>query len=413
MSRFHSKGKRRRERKAEIKAARRLQEPKIDIAWRQVPGDLLRWGELISAHRSALVRKITVSAGFAIGAFVIGLLLAPLIVEFILTGRSAAARVNGEEISFNEFARASDFARYRATRDLNALAKYHDARATDDEVTRLAVQQAIEARRIDLLTVDYQTVDDLITGRLLRERALADGYEIPAEALDAELESILSPSEAFPAGSVTPPDVADDRLLPVRLDEMLANLGLDRDTFGDIVTDAILNRHYVALAKEGVPDRLPQAHLRYIIAPSQEAGHAVVARYRAGESWEDLARELSTPERDLVDGGDLGFAPIDLFDPLYAKAAGDLEAGQVSEIQAVGAEFYVILLVEWDADRALTSEQRDRLETNAETDFRTQLLEDVEIEYLLTAESLEWAGRHGLRNVGEVDPSLGPSPFQR
>jgi parvulin-like peptidyl-prolyl isomerase len=412
MSRFHSKSKRRRERKVEIKAARRLQEPKVDIRWRQVPGDLLRWGELISAHRSALARKITVSAGFAIAAFVIGLLLAPLMTEFIFTGRSAAARVNGEELSLSEFARASDFARYRATRDLNALAAYRDALASEDEVTLVAVQQAIEARRIDLLTVAFQAVDDLITGRLLQEKAQADGYEIPAAELDAEREAVLSSAGAFPAGITSPPDGADDRPLPVRVDEMLANLGLDRDTFEDILIGAVLNRHYVALAQEGVPDRLPQAHLRYIIAPSQEAGDAVVSRYRAGENWEELAQELSTPARDLVDGGDLGFVPVDLFDSRYSEAARDLDEGQVSEPQAVGAEFYVILAIEWDDDRVLTSEQRDRLETNAESDFRTQLFEAAEVEYLLTADGLEWAERHGLRNVGELDPAAEASPFQ-
>jgi parvulin-like peptidyl-prolyl isomerase len=412
MSRFHSKSKRRRERKVEIKAARRLQEPKVDIRWRQVPGDLLRWGELISAHRSALARKITVSAGFAIAAFVIGLLLAPLMIEFIFTGRSAAARVNGEELSLSEFARASDFARYRATRDLNALAAYRDALTSEDEVTLVAVQQAIEARRIDLLTVDFQAVDDLITGRLLQEKAQDDGYELPAAELDAEREAVLSSAGAFPAGITSPPDGADDRPLPVRVDEMLANLGLDRDTFEDILIGAVLNRHYVALAQEGVPDRLPQAHLRYIIAPSQEAGDAVVSRYRAGENWEELAQELSTPARDLVDGGDLGFVPVDLFDSRYSEAARDLDEGQVSEPQAVGAEFYVILLIEWDDDRVLTSEQRDRLETNAESDFRTQLFEAAEVEYLLTADGLEWAERHGLRNVGELDPAAEASPFQ-
>ncbi len=412
MSRFHSKSKRRRERKAEIKAARRLQEPKIDIRWQQVPGDLLRWGELIAAHRSALVRKITISAGFVIAAFVIGLLLAPLMIEFIFTGGSVAARVNGGEISMNEFARASDFARYRATRDLNTLAAYRDALASEEEVTLLAVQQAIEARRIDLLTVDFQAVDDLITGRLLQEKALADGYEIPDAELDAEREAVLCSAGAFPAGITSPPEAADDRPLPVRVDEMLANLGLDRDTFEDILIGTVLNRHYVALAKEGVPDRLPQAHLRYIIAPSQEAGDAVVSRYRAGENWEELAQELSTPARDLVDGGDLGFAPVDLFDPRYSEVAINLDEGQVSEPQAVGAEFYVILLIEWDDDRVLTSEQRDRLETNAESDFRTQLFEAAEVDYLLTADGLEWAERHGLRNVGELDPAAEASPFQ-
>ncbi len=410
MSRLHSKGKRRREQKAEIKAARRRQEPKIDIRWRQVPGDLLRWGQLINPHRSALVRKITVSAGIAIAAFVVGLLLAPLLIEFVFTGRSAAARVNREDISLNKFAKVSDFARYRAIRDLNALAEYRDMLAPGDETSLLAVQQAIEVRRIDLLSVDFQTVDDLMTARLLRDRAVADGYTIPAADRDAEREEILSSEAAFPDGH-SPPERVDNRPLAVRVDEMLANLGLDRDSFEEILSGRLLNRHYMTEAKEGVPERMTQAHLRYIIAPTQEAADAVVARHRAGESWDELARELSTPERDLVDGGDLGFVPVDLFDPRYAEAAGGLEAGQVSEPQTIGAEFYVILAVAWEDDRELTSEQRDRLETEAETKFRAGLFEDAELEYLLSSDALDWAGRHGLRNVGELDPSVAASPF--
>ena len=59
-----------------------------------------------------------------------------------------------------------------------------------------------------------------------------------------------------------------------------------------------------------------------------------------------------------------------------------------------------------ELDRVLTSEQRDRLETNAESEFRTQLFEAEEVDYLLTADGLEWAGRHGLRNVGEMPDNL-------
>lgn len=411
MSRFHSKGKRRREQKAELKASRRLQEPTFDIRWRQVPGDLLRWGELIRAHRAALVKKITVTAGIAIAAFAIGLLLAPLIIEFVITGRSASARVNGSDISLNEYARARDFARYRAIRDLNALAEYQATLAPDDLDALLAVQEAIDTRRIDLLSVDFLTVDDLLTARLLADRAIADHYEIPAWDLDAEREVMLSSARAFPPGVEFLREGTDDRPLPIRVDEMLADLGFDRDTFELLVRGAALSRYYESEAKAGIPEQVLQAHLRYIIAPSQEAADAVVARYRAGESWEDLAWELSTPQRDLVDGGDLGFIPVELFDSRYADAARGLQAGEISEPQPVGTEFYVILAVEWEDERALTAQQLSEMESKAESEFRSELFEGSEVEYLLSSDTLEWAGRHGLRNVGELDPSIGAGPF--
>ena len=38
-------------------------------------------------------------------------------------------------------------------------------------------------------------------------------------------------------------------------------------------------------------------------------------------------------------------------------------------------------------------------------------MEGAEIEYLLGADGIEWADRHGLRNVGELDPTLAAAPF--
>ena len=411
MSRFHSQGKRRRQRKDREKTARRLETPVIEVGWRQIPGDLRRWNRLIGAHRTAITRKLAIAAGTLIAAFVIGLLLAPLMVEFVIKGRTAAARVNGAGISLTEFARTRDFTRYRAIADLNALSAYRAVLSAGTDTTPALIDQVIQDRRIDLLSVDFTTIDDIVAGRLLRAQAAADGYVIPPADLDAEREAQLS-SPAPPSTSVGAPAVpGDPRPLPERVDEMLANLGLDRDIFENIVAGAVLDDHYADRARAEVPDSLRQGHLRFIVAPTLESAESVVARYRAGERWDDLAWELSTPARDLVDGGDLGFVPVDLFDPRYADAAAGLTPGEVSEPVAVIGEYYVLLAVEWQEDRSLTPEQLEQLREQAAEEQRSQLFEAAEIEYLLDTDAVEWAERHGLRNVGELDAAIAAPPF--
>jgi parvulin-like peptidyl-prolyl isomerase len=411
LSRFRSKGKERRERKAEQKASRRRQVPEFDVGWRKVPGDLRRWNQLIGAHRAALGRKLAVTGGTIIAAFVIGLLIAPLIVEFVILGRTPVARVNGAEISHSAFAATRDFTRYRAISDLNLMVDYRDGLPAEDIETRALIDQVIQDRRIDLLSVDFTTVDDMVVSRILQERAAAEGYVIPAEVLDAERESQLTALDLPVAIGAVAPESGDPRPLPERVDEMLAYLGFDRADFESIVTGAVLDRYYTGLARDAVPDASRQVHLRYIAAPTEEAAQSVVTRLAAGEAWDDLAGELSTPERNLVDGGDLGFSPIDLLDPFYTGAAVTLAAGEVSTSIAVGEEFHVLLAVAWEEERPLTANQIGQLQNTAATAFRSEFMEGAAIEYLLGANGIEWADRHGLRNVGELDATLAAAPF--
>ena len=411
MSRFRSKGKERRERKAELKASRRLQVPEFDVGWRKVPGDLRRWNQLIGAHRAALGRKLAVTGGTIIAAFVIGLLIAPLIVEFIILGRTPVARVNGADISHSEFAATRDFTRYRAISDLNLMVDYRDGLPAEDIETRALIDQLIQDRRIDLLSVDFTTIDDMVVSRILQERAAAEGYVIPADALDAERESQLTALGLPAAAGVPATESGDPRPLAERVDEMLAFLGFDRADFENIVAGEVLDRYYTGLARDAVPAAARQVHLRYIAAPSEEAAPSGVTRLAAGEAWDDLAGELSTPARDLVDGGDLGFSPIDLLDAFYTNAVATLGAGEVSAPIAVGEEFHVLLAVAWEEDRPLTADQIGLLQNTAATAFRSEFMEGAEIEYLLGADGIEWADRHGLRNVGELDPTLAAAPF--
>ena len=401
MSRFRSKGKERRERKAELKASRRLQVPEFDVGWRKVPGDLRRWNQLIGAHRAALGRKLAVTGGTIIAAFVIGLLIAPLIVEFIILGRTPVARVNGADISHSEFAATRDFTRYRAISDLNLMVDYRDGLPAEDIETRALIDQLIQDRRIDLLSVDFTTIDDMVVSRILQERAAAEGYVIPADALDAERESQLTALGLPAAAGVPATESGDPRPLAERVDEMLAFLGFDRADFENIVAGEVLDRYYTGLARDAVP----------AAARQEEAAQSVVTRLAAGEAWDDLAGELSTPARDLVDGGDLGFSPIDLLDAFYTNAVATLGAGEVSAPIAVGEEFHVLLAVAWEEDRPLTADQIGLLQNTAATAFRSEFMEGAEIEYLLGADGIEWADRHGLRNVGELDPTLAAAPF--
>ena len=148
-----------------------------------------------------------------------------------------------------------------------------------------------------------------------------------------------------------------------------------------------------------------------MIAPSQAAADAVISRLNAGEDWAELARELSTPRRDQVDGGDLGFMPIELIDSRLADTVRTIKIGEISAPLQIDGEFYVLGIVDRQDNRLVTSSQRRALEAKAEASYKAALFEEAQIEYLLNSDKVAWATRHGLHNIEDLDSSISNSPY--
>ncbi len=89
---------------------------------------------------------------------------------------------------------------------------------------------------------------------------------------------------------------------------------------------------------------LPENPTPAQVAQAQNQAQQLLARIRAGEKFEALAKELSSAERS--NGGSLGLRRADRYAPLFVNAVQGLAVGQVSEPVRSDAGFHLLLLVE-------------------------------------------------------------------
>ncbi len=432
MDRPHSRSRRKREARRAERAARRKSATPAPVAWLDIPRVLRDWRDEPAARRhSALARTLGILAA-VVAASVGILLLVPLLIEFVFMARSPVAVVNGTKIEAGVYALARDFRRYEIIREINQLVAYRADGTAATAPERQAVEDRINERRFSLSSADFQAVEDLINVIGLKEKAEQEGIVIPAEDVRVERESVLAaPPRPTPsvAGAidrtVLKPTIAEaappDEPLEDRLRTLLSDLGMPRDLFDDLITARVVEHIFLKRAEESVADVQPHVHLKQIVAATEEEAASYIKRYNAGVSWSVLARESlnqglpdappaanfdAAGDADLADSndGDLGFVPRGILEATLDDAAFSLDAGSVSDPISAAGEFHLLLVVAKADSRAVSSEHLRELRRNAIVDFRGTLRESATVEYQLDSGKVQWASRHGLRNVGELDP---------
>lgn len=94
--------------------------------------------------------------------------------------------------------------------------------------------------------------------------------------------------------------------------------------------------HILMRAPESAsPEQLQKLRLR---------GEQALKRAQAGENFAQLTAAFSDAP-DALQGGDLGWRPLDRLPGLYAEAAGRLQSGQVSELLRSSAGFHIVKLL--------------------------------------------------------------------
>lgn len=392
--------------------------------------------EPASRRHSALARLLGVIA--AIVAAGVGiLLLAPLFVELFLMARSPVATVDGIAIETGRYAQVRDFRRYEVIREINQLAEYsRDGLSTTAAETQAIADQIYE-KRLGLASADFQAVEDLINVILLETKAQDEGVVITVDDIRVEQESVLAaPVRPAPAATdgngsdISPPAAGGESPaagpLEDRLTALLNELDMPRDLFHDLITARAIERVFVKRAEDSVATVQPHVHLKRIILEDEEQAASYIKRYNAGESWRALAGESIEPaaeesppaadaDEDPVPSYDvdLGFLPRGILEPSLETAAFSLDVGSVSEPVSTAEGFVILLVAAKVNSRAVSGEHLDELRRQAVLEFRRELRESANIEYQLDSDKVEWASRHGLRNVGELNADTPPSGTAR
>lgn len=150
-----------------------------------------------------------------------------------------------------------------------------------------------------------------------------------------------------------------------------------------VVTDEAARELYETTTAGVEPEE--EVRARHILVEAEEEARAVLARLDAGESFEDLASELSQDPGSARRGGDLGYFTQGRMVAPFADAAFALEPGEVSEPVETQFGWHVIKLEDRRATELPSFEDmRGQIENfltrQAQQAFILRLRDGVEIE---------------------------------
>jgi parvulin-like peptidyl-prolyl isomerase len=226
---------------------------------------------------------------------------------------AVAARVNGEVIY------ATDL-----DREVDAIARQYGIPDDDkqrNEIVRIVLDQVIEQRIINQEARRYDAVasEAQINARLADIRRNFPTEEEFQQALDQRKWTLADLKNRL-RGTITMQN----------LTERVTNI---------TVTDAEIRTYFNEHRSEY--DQAEQVRVSHILTKSEAEARLVLARFRRGEKFEDLAQYSEDPG-SKAQGGDLGFVSRGQLVGEFEKVAFSLKPGQTSGIVKTQFGFHII-----------------------------------------------------------------------
>ena len=208
---------------------------------------------------------------------------------------------------------------------------------------------------------EKRVLDDLTDQELLAQGAAQNGFTVSEDLLDermAVLAAELGSQEALEIWTQAYQYTADS-----------FRKALARSIGAAWMRDQIIN---------SVPQSAEQVHIVQILLYDQQEADQVYSQLQAGNDFYNLAIKY-----DSITGGELGWTPRGyLPHPNLEQAAFSLQPGEFSPVIQTSAGYHIILLVERDAQRALSPQALLVLQSQALADWLEIQRENSQIEIL-------------------------------
>lgn len=194
------------------------------------------------------------------------------------------------------------------------------ARVNGQDITLDEFQRTLEQREIQVGDVpDAGEFQDVVLASMIEQMLIAQGaMRLGITVTDADLEAEVTANRAL---------VESDEAWA----DWLAANAYDEDSFRASLYDTLIAarvRDAVTAAQQG---SVPVVHARHIVVRSEADANALLQRLNAGEDFGALAQAESIDESSGRQGGDLGwFAEGELLFPEVARTAFALEPGMVA-----------------------------------------------------------------------------------
>lgn len=233
-----------------------------------------------------------------------------------------------------------------------------------------AGQAALGFEVADQASYEQQVLDLLIEQELIRQTAAAQGIVVTDDEVNAVIGDMMAENgEEYFNG-------------------WLAANYYTYEEFQEVIRLDLMTNRLLVPVMESVPTVAEHAHARHILVNTQAESEDLLARLQAGEDFAALAAEYSVDVTTRDTGGDLGWFPRGgLLVPEVEETTFALQPGQISNVVASAWGFHIIQTLEFDPNREIEYETRQRLIEHAIEDWRLSLHDGAVIDQKITLSS--------------------------
>jgi parvulin-like peptidyl-prolyl isomerase len=187
-----------------------------------------------------------------------------------------------------------------------------------------------------------------------------------------------------------------DRSDPLVVGEAIAEAveasGLHQDEYFDMIRARTLEQKVQDDFTSKAPATEEQVKARWILAADETAAAAAIARLEDGEAFAEVARDVSTDTENAEQGGTVDWRIRGAFGS-QGQAVEDFlfnaEVGQRSDpLQGTGPGFYIVELVDKEANRNLTDEQKTEYGSRELNEWLDEVEATHRVEIALTEEDI-------------------------
>jgi parvulin-like peptidyl-prolyl isomerase len=297
--------------------------------------------------------------------------------EYVAKPRRVVAVVQGDAIRLDEYQRAVRFRQYTTDLYIYNLQGQREGYAALDGQEFLVqyLDQQIQLAQAELQALPETMVEELIEDRIIRQEAARRGITVTEEEVQIELEtqfgydrnppepvSIEATEELTATENIT--ETATPTPVPKTYEEFAEQsagyfqairqaTGFTEQDFRELLESSLYRAKVEEALMAEMPTTAEQVQALHILVETEEEAGQVLARLEAGETFEDLATELSLDTSSGAAGGDLGWFPRGWMVEPFEEAAFGLAAGETSGPVQSQFGWHIIRVLERDPERPL------------------------------------------------------------
>ncbi len=331
--------------------------------------------------------------------FVFGIVTVALVVlvlafgyyqEYVVKPSAPVATVNGKSISRRDYQSLVRYERFQLASTLSNVQSQLamlDPTAEDQQFLVQYLQQQQQQLQTQASGLPSQALEEMIDDELTRQEAAKRGLQVTAEELQAEIETQFGyernpptptpePITATQTITVTPTPTAT----PMTEEEFQKNYGeyvlslrknvkFSEPAFRRLFESTLYRNKLQEVLSQEVPTTAEQVHARHILVATEDEAKKVLERLKAGETFEALAKELSTDTSNKETGGDLGWFGRGTMVTEFEDAAFALQPGQTSDPVQTTYGYHIIQMIERDANHLLDEDTLAQKKSSALEDW--------------------------------------------